>query len=476
MLLSLTAPNHSTSCPEGKRILGGRQAWAITSHKPLQLSLSKAVSEQHSVSLRVVAAVDHRSNQLLTISCQGQTIGSAKIYCATAGAVYTCDLAAENISAMKQYGIELHIANDEDPLFIVATSKELPEIGPHLFCSDDTARPLTHFFDKVCSLASLQPCDWMETCVLDGIRDLRDIGLTAQANAALTAHLETFYQVDNNFIYEDLRGHPNDNQACGEENGGHAAIAATEIKEHHGIDLACRFFREHWNESMQAIGDRQIAAETAYSIAYPMMALADNAHYQTQGFTEKALQQLRCCRDKLVADGHLWLRYNLNSGKRMFPSWSRGVAWYLLGMVRTLILLPADERPEDLIAEIERCATWTLEFQLANGLWPCFLREADITPDTSGSAGIAAAIALAIKHTMISGSAYSIAAARAHQGLITKLTPDGWLTGVAPSNKAEYVHLDIQRMDYRIIGPWGMGLMAQLHAAVIGKVLTTPTS
>ena len=33
----------------------------------------------------------------------------------------------------------------------------------------------------------------METCVLDGIRDLSDVGLAKPASAALRAHLETFY-------------------------------------------------------------------------------------------------------------------------------------------------------------------------------------------------------------------------------------------------------------------------------------------
>ena len=474
MLLPLTAPTHPTSCPTGKRILGNRQAWPISAEEPLALKVLTPAITDTSLSLRLVAAVDHRSNQQLNISCHQKNIGSLCIYGATAGAVYTCDIAAEHCEHINTYGIEVSVEQHNEPFYIVSEHKTLPDIGPHLWLADGDTPPLTNFFKKVCSLASLQPCDWMETCVLDGIYDLSKIGLEEQGKAALNEHLRCFYANNGNFERENIYGQPADNQPCTEENGGHAAVAAFILQQHPGLDLASASFRAHWNQSVQAIAHSQVAAETAYSVAYPMMALAHTPGRQDQDLAEKALQQLRCCRDKLNHNGHLWLRCNLATGELSFPSWSRGIAWYLLGMVRTLALLPATQRPQDLLDEVGRCATWTIDWQRADGLWPCFLREADTPPDTSGSAGIAAAIALAVKHAMIHGADFSSAAARAHQGLIGKLTPDGWLTGVAPSNKGEYAHLDIQRMDYRIIGPWGMGLMAQLHAALIGKVWCLP--
>ena len=129
----------------------------------------------------------------------------------------------------------------------------------------------------------------METCVLDGIRDLSDVGLAKPASAALRAHLETFYAPHGDFLHEDIFGKPIDNQPCPEENGGHAAVAAFELGEHRGLDLTAAFFTEHWNESVPAIAHSQVAAETAYSVAYPMMALAQVAGRQNQELADKAL-------------------------------------------------------------------------------------------------------------------------------------------------------------------------------------------
>lgn len=43
------------------------------------------------------------------------------------------------------------------------------------------------------------------------------------------------------------------------------------------------------------------------------------------------------------------------------------------------------------------------------------------------------------------------------------LTPDGMLTGVAQSNRGG---ISLQQSDYRVISQMGMGLMAQLAAAL----------
>ena len=141
MLLTLTASDHPTSCPEGKRILGDRPAWAISNEKPLKLTLTSAATTQEPMSLRVIPAVDHRCNQLLTISRHGEQLTSVQIYAATPGAVYTCELAAKHLPAIAEQGLELSVGSDEDPLYIFTGSEEIPDIGPHLLLADDDARP-----------------------------------------------------------------------------------------------------------------------------------------------------------------------------------------------------------------------------------------------------------------------------------------------------------------------------------------------
>jgi hypothetical protein len=58
-------------------------------------------------------------------------------------------------------------------------------------------------------------------------------------------------------------------------------------------------------------------------------------------------------------------------------------------------------------------------------------------------------------------------AERAFRTLTTGfLDPDGRLLGASQSNKKEAHQIDLQRSTTRVIAPWGMGLFAQVAAAL----------
>jgi rhamnogalacturonyl hydrolase YesR len=105
-----------------------------------------------------------------------------------------------------------------------------------------------------------------------------------------------------------------------------------------------------------------------------------------------------------------------------------------------------------------------MPYQLPSGLWSVFVDEPDLLPDTSGSAGIGAALALAAKHGWLDASARTTAET-CLTGLKQHLTPDGFLGGASQSNKGGP---GLQRSDYRVIYPMGMGMTAQLIAALHG--------
>jgi rhamnogalacturonyl hydrolase YesR len=145
-------------------------------------------------------------------------------------------------------------------------------------------------------------------------------------------------------------------------------------------------------------------------------------------------------------------------------NWCRGIAWQLLGLTRTIIAL---EGLLDLAAareEAARLAKWIVRYQLPNGLWSVFVDEPQLRPDTSGSAGIAAALALGAGHGWLDDGTRA-AAVKCLDGLKPYLTPDGFLAGASQSNKGGP---ELQRSDYRVIYQMGMGLIAQLIAALNG--------
>ncbi len=86
--------------------------------------------------------------------------------------------------------------------------------------------------------------------------------------------------------------------------------------------------------------------------------------------------------------------------------------------------------------------------------------QQDILPDTSGSAGIAAAIAIGVNEKILP-AAYQENARKCWKGLLHYITPDGYLKGVAQDNRGGEA---LQKSDYRVIAQMAMGLMVQLAA------------
>lgn len=143
-------------------------------------------------------------------------------------------------------------------------------------------------------------------------------------------------------------------------------------------------------------------------------------------------------------------------------AWARGIAWQMLGYARTLRELKHRTDLAEHITAFQQLAAWVLPFQRPDGLWSVFVDKPALTPDTSGSAGIAAALAIGAQQGWLEAAART-AAAKTLAGLTLHLTPDGFLGGVSQANKGGE---ELQRGNYRVIYQMGMGLLAQLIAAL----------
>lgn len=417
--------------------------------------------------LRLTVAVDHRMTHRLVAANagSGEVFGVIEVLYGCPGQVFECPLDASQVHAAFREGLALSLEEPGSPLWMIAPGgpHTSDAITPHLFLGKGNCGE-SDFLGLFCSPASIQPCDWMGGCVLDGLWDWARRGRD-DARLELERRLRGYFDPQSG-LRENNKGMPADGEPPGPESTGPWAVlalaTAKDACEHPALALADKGFDAHYSAELDSVGKRAVA-ETSYNIAYPMMALA--VCHGREALHARALRQLRANMEYLTAEDDLWLRYLPNDGSRTFQNWSRGVAWYFLGLVRTLALLPAGERPPDLLDEAGRVAGWVAHHQLDNGIWPCFLKEPDVLPDTSGSAGIAAAIAIAANEGMIDPR-HRETAQRARQGLSGYLAPGGWLRGVSQSNKRESHEMDIQRMPYRVIAPWGMGLFAQLLAAL----------
>ncbi len=414
--------------------------------------------------LRITTGVDDREPRRIRASLadEGRALGEFDLRFAHALEPFALWLSPEDASQALRQGVRLELAEPGSrPLWLLGgDALPDPRLAPHWLPAEQSEPPVAAFWPRLASLASVQPFGWMEGCILDALHDLHADTAQPCWREARDAHLALFFRPEG-LIYEDPSGRPADDTVrCIEETLPFAVLA----KAHPGhpfLSIALEYWRANTRDDLSVEDDdRLVSAEGSYTIAYPMAVIA--ALRQDRTLAEKAARQLRIRRDLLRRADGLWLRYWRQRDERHFRSWARGVAWYLLGLIRTLEQLRGWTDVADLEAEARQAAAWATAWQRADGLWGCFIDDPASAPDTSGSAGIGAALARGARLGLLPPAAM-FAAERAWTALQTRLLPDGLLGGAAQSNRGGEA---LQRSDYRVLSPVGTGLMGQLGAAL----------
>ncbi|CAG7649401.1 hypothetical protein PAESOLCIP111_05859 [Paenibacillus solanacearum] len=459
----------------GVRVDGGlRLAWPDADEALAEQMRSAPATGR----LRIAAALDFREARHVEVFLpeSGSILGRMDIRYAYAFQLFELPLTREQMEAALREGVGLSVEGGEDsqggsPLWIFDELGGDPAkrcFAPHLYIDAGPERPWAErFLERTASLASLQPFGWLEGCVLDGLYDLRDVLGAGNVDPVIAAHLGQFMDAGGELQYEDLRGRAVAGAFTTIEATLPVGIIAKLQPNHPMVARAVSF----WDSRGMAAGGYvmdgdTVSAEGAYTVAYPLAAVAARLHRPE--LAEQAIRQLLLRRDRLAEGDHVHLRYDARTGTHSFRSWARAYAWYMLGMTRTWIELKASgfaglSGMAEIEAELRRVAGAALSWKRREeALWACFLDEPDTGIDTSGSAGIAAALALGAKHGALPGACFAEAEASLN-ALASYLTPDGILSGVAQHNAGG---LALQHSGYRVLSQMGMGLMAQLYAAV----------
>jgi Predicted unsaturated glucuronyl hydrolase involved in regulation of bacterial surface properties, and related proteins len=414
--------------------------------------------------LRVTVSVDDREEKLLSVRLpsSARELGVMDLRFAHSLEPFHLALSADDYAEAARDGIVLTLTKATCALQLLASDlpPDAAPLAPVLVPEVETDR-LAAFSDRLASRASVQAFGWMEGCVLDALHDLHVATGEPRWRAALDAHFALFVTPDHRLVYEDPRGRPSDGVIYGIEGAlPFAQLAKIAPTEHPLLGLALRFFREKLAPDGGFAVPESITAEGSYTIAYPLAVLAQTR--RDRELARLSANVLRVRRESLRRPDGLWLRHHVDD-TRTFRSWARGVAWYLLGLVRSIEHLGDLADVADLKAEFADAATWALEHQRADGLWGCYLDDDATPPDTSGSAGIAAAFARGVRAGLLPREVFVPASIRCRDALSAHLTPDGFLGGAAQSNRGGEA---LQRAPYRVLSPMAMGLMGQLVAAL----------
>lgn len=448
--------------PAGKRAPCGWRAVGIaaTTDDPVVLRWPGLPEGAMATRLRLTVAIDLKGERVVeaVLAASGRPLGRFDLRNASVFQPSEIPLLPDDLPAIRREGVALRLATGGEPLWILAGGQGLdPVHAPHLLLPG-TRHPLAEFHARLASLGSLQPFGWMGGCVLDGLLDLGERPGGEAALAAARRQLGLFIQGER-LVYEGPASEPSDGRIDTIEGTLPFAALARLQPGHALLDLPVAWWLREPDADGAVIDWISTTSEGSYTVAYPMALIARQR--SDEALERMAATQVRLRQQRLAADDGFW-RLSRSNGTRANREWARGIAWHLLGGMRTLAVL--GDRPSvaglagGLIALAERMQG----LQRSDGLWSVFVDEPALVPDTAGSAGIAAALAIGARHGLLPAGA-RVAARRCLAGLVGHLTADGLLGGVSASNKGGE---DLQRGSYRVIYPMGMGLMGQLIAAL----------
>ena len=363
-------------------------------------------------------------------------------------------------------GLYLSATDATRAVAVLEPGAELDEaLGVHLISARvamNTEDAWRAFAATLASTRTLQPFNWIEGCVMDGLR-------ACGAEAALTEHVEYFFP-GGRLNYTGPRGEPRRDEIFGIEallpfaflTQGHPGIQimATYVAAKTGADGLLLDRGEDAEGRPRAF--TEITIEGCYTLSYPLAVGCRRDG--REAWRELAWAQIEARCEHLVRDGVVAQRARFG-GEPEQADWARACGWFLIGVARTAETF--GECPPRIVAVFAAVARRAVERQRPDGLWSVYLNEPETGSDTSGSAAIAAGLALGARLGLIVEPAdrknAAEAARRALPGFVPHLTGDGLLGGVAQLNRGGEA---LQRGGFRVMAPFAMGLLASARAAV----------
>lgn len=410
---------------------------------------------------RLSTATDVREPCVLEIilNKDNSKLGIMDLSYATYLQVYELQIPDKNIKDLLATGICIRQIKGAQPVGVFVTDDEkIPSVfKPHLLLYNDIKPGLDEVQRTLLKRDVYQPFGWMEGVVMDGLQVFA--GNQSVATQSLDRRFNQYFQ-PKSFQYLGLNNVPIVNKVMNVETLLPFALYARYHPQHPALDEAIAFCENHTDKNEVISDDPKsnfptIKTEECYTVSYPLAVIGNQRN--NQQLLDLAAKNL-LARASLLADSTGIYQRTNNTGGRVYKNWSRGVAWYLLGYIRSYEQLKNHPDAELIKKEFIRAAKYVMQFQQEDGMWSCFMGEPETGAETSGTAGLAAALKYGYQIGVLNADADK-AAAKATIALEKWLTPDGLLTGTAQVNKGGEA---LQRSGYRVISPYTLGFMGYL--------------
>lgn len=450
--------------PEGKYIPFDWTFSEILANKEgIQLTWEqKAPTLKQPARLRITSATDVREICKLEVKTAktGQKVGELDIRFAHYLQPFELEVPAKMMESVLSEGVRITMLEGTMPFWFFSNQSNFDAIPtaflPHLLISGNISGK-DAVKDRLVSMDSVQTFGWMQGVVWDGLFELSQT--SRQARRVLTKQLD-LYLGNDSLVYANLNNIKTQGKISTVESILPFAILAQTNPKHPLLQTAIEFCENHANPK-GVVGDgsgdnRMLKTEECYTVSYPLAVLAKTL--RRPDLAELALSSLQARMD-LLDEGATIYQRGKEKGELFFGNWSRGVVWYLLGLAKTLTHLPESNQKEALKESFRKACDQIMAYQQPGGLWYCFLNEPETGLETSGSAGLAAALTYGFQKGFLSEKARQ-SAQKAQNAWVPYLTPDGYLTGSVQVNKGGD---SLQRNGFRVISPYTLGFLAHLE-------------
>ena len=451
----------SSAISKDKRIAFGWAPHILDPDGTVLLKPDRLPLEGH-IFLRLSVAVEMWEQAILQVTVpdgEDTQLGVLDIRNSSVLVPYELKIDGAHRHGINTYGIELKLLTPKPFGFFGQSGAEVGNtvFNPHLLVSPKEKGTIADFLHSYMSVDSVQAFGWREGTVLDGLWQLYSLKGEERALEAIKEHFDLFFDGDN-LKYENSRNDPRDNQIDGIESTIPYATLVRISPDHPILKTVIEAWDSYTQENGMVTDGSTITAEGCYTVAYPMAVIGKA--WNDSRLKKRALEQLkhRCV---LIENRNINLRYHTNTDSYTYKNWARGAAWTLLGFARTISVLKGEIEDPEIIQTFKKGVDNAVAMQRGNGLWNGFM-DTDNAPDTSGSAGISAAILIGIREGLLPKT-YRQYAEKCWKALPDYLTPDGLLKGVSQDNRGG---VPLQQGDYRVIAQMGMGMMAQLYAEI----------
>jgi unsaturated rhamnogalacturonyl hydrolase len=424
---------------------------------------AKNLDKKSLARLRITSATDVREAFVLEVKT---TISNTKIadwdlQFAVYMQPFDLEIPKEMINEVLEEGISLKTIKGTKPFWIFTesgSSKNAPKAFlPHLLVYDNYDK--NAWIDRILSLDSVQTFGWQQGIVWDGLYEMSKN--SPKAKTVLKQQIDLFFGKES-LVYAKYNNEKEVDKINGVESILPFAILAQTNPRHPMIKTASEFCEAHANsEGIIADGkgnNRLLKTEECYTVSYPLAVLAKTLN--RPDLADLAIKTLHS-RVNILEKGNSIYQRGTEQGELFFENWSRGVAWYLLGLAKSLVYLPESKERELLKTSFQKSVEKIVKYQQDNGLWYNFYHKPETGFETSGTAGIVAAINYGIENDLLNKTYFTVVR-KAKKGLVPYLTPDGFLTGTSQVNKAEGGS-QLQMNGFRIISPYTLGLLAHFN-------------